>query len=58
MFLPDNVIPSAVSQEVALEGRLLLMDGHAGLETEVSRLDVAVARVDTDNHRPVLILCV
>ena len=50
VFLPDEVVPAPVDEQVAFECRLLVISGNARPETAVGRLDVAVAVVDTDNN--------
>ena len=50
VLIPDDIIPPLINQHIALEGGFLVVDGHAGLETGVGRLDVPVSVVDADDH--------
>ena len=55
MFLADQIVAALVDQQVALEGWLLIKRGYAGFETAVGRLDIAIAVVDTDDDRRVVV---
>ena len=55
VFFSNQIISALIDQQIALEGRLLVKRGHAGFEAAVSRLDVAIAVVDADDDRRIVI---
>ena len=55
VFLSDQIVASLIDQQIALEGRFLVEEGHAGFETAVGSFDVAIAVVDADDDRRIVI---
>ena len=49
VFLSDEIISVLIDEQIALEGRLLVVGGNARLEAAVGSLDVAVAVVDAND---------
>ena len=55
MFLSDQIVASLIDQQIALEGRFLVEGGHAGFETAAGSFDVAIAVVNADDDRRIVI---
>ena len=55
VFLPDGVVTALIDQKVALEGGLLVVDGHAGSEAGVTGLNIPKAVVDPDDDGPIAV---
>jgi hypothetical protein len=49
VLLTNEIISALIDKQIALEGRLFVVDGYARLKAAVGGLDVAVAVVDTDD---------
>lgn len=50
VIFSDEVEPAFIDQKIALEGRLLVVGCHTGLEAGVRHFDVAVAVVNADDY--------
>ena len=50
VIFSDEIEPAFINEQVALEGRLLVVGRNTGLEAGVRRFDIAVAMVDTDDY--------
>ena len=49
VFFSDEIVSALIDEQIAFEGRLLIIGGNARLETAMGSLDVSVAVVDTDD---------
>lgn len=50
VIFSDEIKSTFINEQIALEGRFLVVGCHAGLKTGMRRFDIAVAMVDADDY--------